>query len=60
MYENVALFGTPDDITAKIKDLEKSGVEKLIFFINFGGIKHKKVLDSLDLFAKEVMPNFTA
>jgi alkanesulfonate monooxygenase SsuD/methylene tetrahydromethanopterin reductase-like flavin-dependent oxidoreductase (luciferase family) len=60
MYENVALFGTPDDITAKIKDLEKSGVEKLIFFINFGGIEHKKVLDSLDLFAKEVMPNFTA
>ena len=60
MYENVALFGTPDDITAKIKDLEKSGVDKLIFFINFGGIEHKKVLDSLDLFAKEVMPNFTA
>jgi alkanesulfonate monooxygenase SsuD/methylene tetrahydromethanopterin reductase-like flavin-dependent oxidoreductase (luciferase family) len=59
MYENVALFGTPDDLTAKIKDLEKSGVEKLIFFINFGGIEHQKVLDSLDLFAKEVMPNFT-
>lgn len=58
MYENVALFGTPDDITAKIKDLQKSGVEKIIFFINFGGIKHQKVLDSLDLFAKEVMPNF--
>ena len=59
MYENVALFGTPDDITTKIKELQSSGVEKIIFFINFGGIKHQKVLDSLDLFAKEVMPNFT-
>ena len=60
MYENVMLFGTPDDLTARIKDLEKSGVDKIIFFINFGGIEHQKVLNSLDLFAKEVMPNFAA
>jgi len=59
MYENVMLFGTPDDLTARIKHLEKSGVDKIIFFINFGGIEHQKVLNSLDLFAKEVMPNFT-
>jgi alkanesulfonate monooxygenase SsuD/methylene tetrahydromethanopterin reductase-like flavin-dependent oxidoreductase (luciferase family) len=59
MYENVTLFGTPDDLTARIQDLQRSGVDKIIFFINFGGIEHQKVLDSLDLFAKEVMPNFT-
>ena len=58
MYENVALFGTPDDLTVRIQELQRSGVEKIIFFINFGGIEHRKVLDSLDLFAKEVMPNF--
>ena len=57
MYENVVLFGTPDDLTARIKDLQSSGVDKIIFF-NFGGIEHCKVLDSLELFAKEVMPNF--
>ena len=59
MYENVTLFGTPDDLTARIQDLQRSGVDKIIFFTNFGGIEHQKVLDSLDLFAKEVMPNFT-
>ena len=58
MYENVTLFGTPDDLTVRIRELQRSGVDKLIFFINFGGIEHQKVLDSLDLFAKEVMPNF--
>ena len=58
IYENVALFGTPDDLTVRIQELQRSGVEKIIFFINFGGIEHRKVLDSLDLFAKEVMPNF--
>ena len=35
MYENVTLFGTPDDLTARIKDLQSSGVDKIIF-INFG------------------------
>ena len=59
MYENVILFGTPDDLTSRIQDLEKSGVDKIIFFINFGGIYHQKVLNSLDLFAKEVMPHFS-
>lgn len=59
MYENVTLFGTPDDLTARIGDLQGSGVEKIIFFINFGCIEHRKVLDSLELFAMEVMPNFS-
>lgn len=58
MYETVALFGTPDVITERIKNLQKSGVEKIIFFVNYGGIEHQKVLDSLDLFAREVMPHF--
>ena len=46
------------DALIRIHHLQKSGVDKIIFFINFGGIEHRKVLDSLDLFAKEVMPNF--
>ena len=46
----MALFG--------IARLRKAGVERLIFFVNFGGIEHQQVLDSLALFAAEVMPNF--
>ena len=46
------------EVSVRIHHLQKSGVGKIIFFINFGGIEHRKVLDSLDLFAKEVMPNF--
>ena len=47
-----------ETVYVRIHHLQKSGVDKIIFFINFGGIEHRKVLDSLDLFAKEVMPNF--
>ena len=32
--------------------------EEVILFVNYGGIGHQKVLDSLELFAKEVMPAF--
>lgn len=58
MFENVALFGDPDQVADHIQILRDSGVENLIFFINYGGIENRKVLDSLELFAKEVMPRF--
>ena len=58
MCNNVMLFGNPDHIAERIGGLRDSGVENLIFFVNFGGIEHQKVLDSLELFAAEVMPNF--
>ena len=48
----------PGDIAARVQLLRDSGVENLIFFVNFGGIEHRKVLDSLELFAREVMPLF--
>ena len=58
MCDNVMLFGSPDHIAERIEALRGSGVENLIFFVNFGGIEHQKVLDSLELFASEVMPQF--
>ena len=56
--DNVMLFGSPEHIVDRIGQLREAGVENLIFFVNFGGIEHQKVLDSLELFAAEVMPQF--
>jgi alkanesulfonate monooxygenase SsuD/methylene tetrahydromethanopterin reductase-like flavin-dependent oxidoreductase (luciferase family) len=58
MFENVALFGTPGQVAERVETLRRSGVENLIFFINYGGIEHHKVMDSLELFAAQVMPQF--
>jgi alkanesulfonate monooxygenase SsuD/methylene tetrahydromethanopterin reductase-like flavin-dependent oxidoreductase (luciferase family) len=58
MAENVILFGTPEQVAEKVELLRQSGVEKLILFVNYGGIESRKVMDSLELFAKEVMPQF--
>jgi alkanesulfonate monooxygenase SsuD/methylene tetrahydromethanopterin reductase-like flavin-dependent oxidoreductase (luciferase family) len=59
MWENVTLFGTPASVAERIDGLRHAGVEHLIFFVNYGGIEHRKVLDSLELFATQVMPLFT-
>ena len=58
MTEDVILFGSPDEVCQKVETLREAGVEKVILFVNYGGIAHQKVLDSLELFAKEVMPAF--
>jgi alkanesulfonate monooxygenase SsuD/methylene tetrahydromethanopterin reductase-like flavin-dependent oxidoreductase (luciferase family) len=58
MWENVALFGTPECVAERIESLRHAGVENLIFFVNYGGIENRKVLDSLELFATQVMPLF--
>jgi alkanesulfonate monooxygenase SsuD/methylene tetrahydromethanopterin reductase-like flavin-dependent oxidoreductase (luciferase family) len=58
MWEQVVLFGTPEDVGERIAGLRQAGVENLIFFINYGGIENQKVLDSLELFAAKVMPWF--
>ena len=58
MCDNVMLFGSPDHIAERVGRLRDSGAENLIFFVNFGGIEHQKVLDSLELFAAKVMPQF--
>ncbi len=58
MAENVILFGPPDLVAERIETLRQAGVENLIFFVNYGGIENRKVLDSLELFATRVAPQF--
>ena len=58
MSEHVTIFGTPEFVAERIAGLQQAGVENLIFFINYGGIENRKVLDSLELFATKVMPLF--
>lgn len=59
MAANVTLFGTPAFVAERIAGLQQAGVENIIFFVNYGGIDHRKVLASLELFAAKVMPLFT-
>ena len=58
LAENRAFIGSPDQVIAKIKALQDEGIELFGCNFSFGGMPQEKVLKSMRLFAKEVMPAF--
>ncbi|MCH7736091.1 MAG: LLM class flavin-dependent oxidoreductase [Chloroflexi bacterium] len=58
LYENRAFIGSTDQIIAKIKALQDQGIEHFGCNFSFGGMPQEKVVKSMRLFAKEVMPAF--
>ena len=58
LAENRAFIGNPDSIIAKIQALKDQGIETFGCNFSFGGMSQDKVLKSMHLFAKEVMPAF--
>lgn len=51
--------GTPEDVIQAVKTWESTGVDSINFMLNcIEHIPQEAVLDSLRLFAKEVMPHF--
>ncbi|MCL6453863.1 MAG: LLM class flavin-dependent oxidoreductase [Alicyclobacillus sp.] len=53
-----AIFGSPDEVIAQIRSYQEIGVNHFMAFMNFGGLAQSKVLRSMELFAKYVMPAF--
>jgi hypothetical protein len=54
-------IGDPEEIIKQLKWWEEVGVDRMVFLINTGEtIPNEKVLASLRLFAKEVMPAMTS
>lgn len=53
---DAVVFGGPESCIASLRKLQDLGVEYVIFFIHFGGLAHGKIIQSLELFAKDVAP----
>lgn len=53
-------IGTPDDMRAHLRAFQNAGVDQVIFMQQAGRNKHSHICESLELFAKEVMPEFKA
>lgn len=57
MLSRNLMFGTPDQVIAKLKMYEAIGVDEFIYYASLGlGLKEQK--RSLELFCKEVIPAF--
>ena len=52
--------GTPEQLRQYLRRYEAAGVDQIIFVIQAGNNKHEHIMESLELFAREVMPEFKA
>jgi alkanesulfonate monooxygenase SsuD/methylene tetrahydromethanopterin reductase-like flavin-dependent oxidoreductase (luciferase family) len=50
--------GTPDQIRQFLRRFEEAGVDQLIFVMQSGKNRHEDIMESLELFGTEVMPEF--
>jgi len=51
--------GTPRQISGLLERYEKAGVDAVIFVAQSGRNRHEHICESVELFAREVMPRFT-
>ena len=51
-------IGTPDQIRDLCRRYEEAGVDQIIFVSQAGRNRHEHICESMELFAKEVMPEF--
>jgi alkanesulfonate monooxygenase SsuD/methylene tetrahydromethanopterin reductase-like flavin-dependent oxidoreductase (luciferase family) len=58
LAEHRAIFGTPETCVARMQALTQQGISYFGCNFAFGGLEHHKVLRSMELFAKEVIPHF--
>jgi alkanesulfonate monooxygenase SsuD/methylene tetrahydromethanopterin reductase-like flavin-dependent oxidoreductase (luciferase family) len=57
LFDSSYIFGTPDECAARLRELRAMGIEEVICNMNFAGVlEHRRVLDSMQLFAAKVMP----
>ncbi len=54
------LVGSPDTIRQKLRKFQSSNVDQIIFLNQAGKNPHEHICEGLELFAKEVMPEFHA
>ena len=56
--EGMAAIGSPEKVTAAIKELEANHVTHFISYLDAGGLDFDQVSSSIQLFSEKVMPNF--
>jgi alkanesulfonate monooxygenase SsuD/methylene tetrahydromethanopterin reductase-like flavin-dependent oxidoreductase (luciferase family) len=50
--------GTPDQLREYLRRYEEAGVDQVIFVLQIGKNRHEHIRESIELFAREVLPEF--
>jgi len=51
-----ALFGSPDTVLARLRAISELGIDRVMLFLHMGGLPHEKIMSSMELLAREVLP----
>ena len=55
-----ALIGSPETLRRQLQRFQSSNIDQVILLFQAGKNSHQHICESLELFAKEVMPEFHA
>jgi len=58
LLQETVLFGSPEHIVDRVREMEEAGVGELLCWMNFGGLPQDRVERSMRLFAEKVIPHF--
>ncbi len=58
--EGRAGIGTPDQVREHLAVMEAAGVDQVVFIQQAGANRHEDIIESLELFAAKVLPDFKA
>jgi len=51
-------MGNPDTVIEVIKGYQEAGVDQILCFMQMGNLAHTRIMDSIKLFGRQVIPHF--
>jgi alkanesulfonate monooxygenase SsuD/methylene tetrahydromethanopterin reductase-like flavin-dependent oxidoreductase (luciferase family) len=58
LEKDLLAFGSPDDVARVVRRYADAGLTHFLAITNFGGLEQKRVLRSMEMLARHVMPRF--
>ena len=52
-------MGNPDTVIKVLKKYQEAGVDRILCFMQMGNLAHTRIMDSIRLFGRHVIPAFT-
>jgi alkanesulfonate monooxygenase SsuD/methylene tetrahydromethanopterin reductase-like flavin-dependent oxidoreductase (luciferase family) len=56
--EGFVMAGNPDDCAKVLDGFEASGVDQVIIHMQMGGMPHDRIMESIEIIGKELIPNY--
>jgi hypothetical protein len=52
-------MGHPNTVIKVLKKYQEAGVDRVLCFMQMGNLAHARIMDSIRLFGRHVIPSFT-